>query len=166
VLQGHSILETCSLIHFVRPHFANFGKRLVKQPKLYVTDVGLAAALLGIHDEAQAQYHPLRGALFETMAVNEFLKNRCNAGLRDPPYFWRDNVGTEVDLIIERGTEAAIVEIQSGIAVAADAFGNLRKWQKYAAERGDFSAVYPGLVYGGDAHYTRDGVDVMPWSGL
>ena len=161
-----SILETCYLIHYVRPHFANFGKRLVKQPKLYMTDVGLAAALIGIQNETQAQNHPLRGPLFETLVVNEFLKNRCNMGLRDPLYFWRDNIGTEVDLIVERGNEVAAVEIKSGFSVASDAFGNLRKWQKYASERGSFSADYPGLVYGGDARFTRENVDVMPWAGL
>lgn len=161
-----SILETCYLVHFVRPHFANFGKRLTKNPKLYMTDVGLAAALIGIQNETQVQNHPLRGALFETMVVNEFLKNRCNAGLRSPLYFWRDNIGTEVDLILEQGNEIAAVEINSGISVASDAFSNLQKWQKYAQERGSFSAIYPGLVYGGDSRFTRAGVDVMPWSGL
>jgi predicted AAA+ superfamily ATPase len=161
-----SILETCYLIHFVRPHFANFGKRLTKSAKLYVTDVGLACALLGIETASQAQNHPLRGALFETMVVNEFLKNRCNAGTRAPLYFWRDNIGTEVDLILERGNELAAVEIKSGITVASDAFSNLKKWQKYAQERGNFSAIYPGLVYGGSTRYTREGVDVMPWNGL
>ena len=161
-----SILETCYLIHYVRPHFANFGKRLVKAPKLYMTDVGLACALMGIRTEEQAQTHPLRGALFETLVVNEFLKTRCNLGLREPLYFWRDNIGTEVDLIVERGNEIAAVEIKSGISVAPDAFGNLKKWQKYATERGSFSAIYPGLVYGGETRFTRDGVDVMPWDGL
>ena len=80
-----SILETCYLTHYVRPYIANFGKRLVKAPRLYMTDVGLAAALIGIQNESQVQSHPLRGALFETMMVNEFLKNRSNAGRRDPP---------------------------------------------------------------------------------
>jgi hypothetical protein len=60
----------------------------------------------------------------------------------------------------------AAVEIKSGITVASDAFGNLKKWQKYAQERGNFSAIYPGLVYGGETTYTRDGVSVMPWHGL
>lgn len=161
-----SILEACYLVHFVRPHFANFGKRLTKSPKLYMTDVGLAAALLGIHTADQVQNHPLRGALFETLVVNEFLKNRCNTGVREPLYFWRDNIGTEVDLILERGTEIAAVEIKSGLTVASDAFGNLSKWQKYATERGNFSSIYPGLVYGGDTRFTRSGVDVLPWHGL
>ena len=161
-----SILETCYLVHLVRPHFANFGKRLTKSPKLYMTDVGLAAALLGIQSASQMQHHPLRGALFETMVVNEFLKNRANTGVGSPLYFWRDNIGTEVDLILERGTELAAIEVKSGITVASDAFGNLKKWQKYAQERGNFSAIYPGLVYGGETAYAREGVSVMPWHGL
>ena len=161
-----SILETCYLVHLVRPHFANFGKRLTKSPKLYMTDVGLAAALLGIQSASQMQHHPLRGALFETMVVNEFLKNRANTGVGSPLYFWRDNIGTEVDLILERGTELAAIEIKSGITVASDAFGSLKKWQKYAQERGNFSGIYPGLVYGGETAYAREGVSVMPWHGL
>ena len=161
-----SILETCYLIHFVRPHVASFGKRLVKMPKLYLTDVGLAAALMGITEPGQVQAHPLRGALFETMVVNELLKTRANLGLREPLHFWRDNIGTEVDVIIERGTEIAALEIKSGPTVASDAFGNLNKWLKYATERGQFSAVHPALVYGGETRFTRQGVDVMPWSGL
>lgn len=90
-----------------------------------------------------------------------------------PLYFWWDNIGTELDLILERGNEIAAVEIKSGISVAADAFGNLKKWQKYVTERGNFPAIYPGLVYGGDTRYairdtrfTGAGVDVMPWAGL
>ena len=161
-----SILETCYLIHYLRPHAASFGKRLVKMPKLYMTDVGLAAALIGIQDESQVMAHPLRGALFETMVVNELHKNRCNLGLREPLYFWRDNIGTEVDVILERGTQIAAVEIKSGPTVASDAFGALNKWRKYATERGSFSAIHPALVYGGEARFTRDGVDVMPWAGL
>ena len=161
-----SVLETCYLVHFVRPHFANFGKRLTKSPKLYMTDVGLACALLGIQTAEQIENHPLRGALFETMVVNEFLKNRANTGVREPLYFWRDHIGIEVDLILERGTEVAAIEIKSGMTVASDAFGNLQKWKKYATERGNFSAIYPALVYGGDARFVREGTDVMGWRGL
>lgn len=161
-----SILETCYLIHFVRPHFANFGKRLTKAPKLYMTDVGMAAALIGIQTEEQMDSHPLRGALFETMVVNEFLKGRANAGLRETLYYWRDNIGTEVDLVIERGNALAGIEIKSGITVSSDSFKPLGKWHKYATERGTFSAIHRGLVYGGESRFTREGVDVLPWSTL
>jgi uncharacterized protein len=161
-----SILETCYLVHFVRPHLASFGKRLIKMPKVYMTDVGLAASLLGIREPSQVEAHPLRGALFETLVVNEFMKNRRNAGESEPLWFWRDNSGTEVDLILERGNEIAAVEVKSGLSVAGDALGNLHKWRKYATERGSFSAIHCGLVYGGDTHYTRDAVDMLPWSKL
>jgi predicted AAA+ superfamily ATPase len=159
-----SILEACYLIHFVRPHSANFGKRLVKMPKVYMTDVGLAASLIGIRNESQARAHPLRGALFETMVVNELLKNRMNAGLHEPLHFWRDNIGTEVDVILERAGSIAAIEIKSGLTVASDAFSNLDKWRKYAASRGGYAEVHRALVYGGASRFAREGVDVMPWS--
>jgi hypothetical protein len=161
-----SILETCYLVHFVRPHLAHFGKRLVKMPKLYMADVGLAAALIGIRNAGEAEHHPLRGALFETLVVNEFLKARWNTGDRAPLYFWRDHVGTEVDLVFERGNAVAAVEIKSGITVAGDAFGGLRTWRRYAAERGRFGALHLGLVYGGEQRFVREEVDVMPWAEL
>lgn len=161
-----SVLETCYLVHLVRPHLAHFGKRLIKAPKLYFTDVGLAASLLGIRTAEQAATHPLRGALFETMVVNDILKNRLNRGERGGLFFWRDNIGTEIDLVIEQGREVGAVEIKSGITVAGDAFTNLNRWRRYAAERGSFAAVHPGLVYGGDSRFTREGVDVMPWAML
>ena len=157
-----SILETCYLIHFVRPHLRNFGKRLIKMPKLYFHDVGLAAALLGIQTPEHAHSHPLRGALFETMVVNEFLKARRNAGSHEHLHFWRDNIGTEIDLVLERGNELAAVEIKSGISVGSDAFAGLFKWLKYAG--GEERPL--GLVYGGEEKFTRSGVSVLPWSQL
>lgn len=157
-----SILETCYLIHYVRPHLSNFGKRLIKMPKLYFHDVGLAAALLGIQSAEQIAAHPLKGALFETMVVNEFLKARRNAGRRDQLYFWRDNIGTEVDLVLERGQALAGIEIKSGSRVANDATASLRKWQKYAGS----IESHLGVVYGGEEAYEREGVAMLPWSHL
>ena len=157
-----SILETCYLIFYVRPHLSNFGKRLVKMPKLYFHDVGLAAALLGIQTADQVATHPLKGALFETMVVGEFLKARRNAGRRDQLYFWRDNIGTEVDLVLEQGQALAAVEIKAGLRVAGDATASLRKWQKYAGE----VKTFLGLVYGGTEAYEREGVSVLPWIDL
>lgn len=157
-----SILETCYLIHYLRPHFNNFGKRLIKMPKLYFTDVGLAASLLGIQSPDQLAAHPLKGALFETMVVNEFLKARRNAGLREQLYFWRDNIGTEVDIVLERGPALAGVEIKSGSQVAGDAAASLRKWRKYAGH----TETHLGIVYGGTETFARDGVSVLSWGNL
>jgi uncharacterized protein len=158
-----TILETCYLIHFLRPHHANFGKRLVKTPKVYMTDVGLVCALLGIQTAEQAHNHPLRGALFETMVVNDLLKTRWNAGEREPMHFWRDNVGTEVDVLMERGSQTAAVEIKSGIAVTADAYKNLEKLHHYAQRTGASPPQFRGLVYGGDDRFTRQETDTLPW---
>jgi uncharacterized protein len=157
-----SILETCYLIHFVRPHFNNLGKRLVKMPKLYFHDVGLAASLLGIQNTSQMATHPLRGALFETMVVNEFLKARRNAAKREQLHFWRDNIGTEVDLVLEQGHALAGVEIKSATRMAPDAAPALRKWQRYAAD----IPSHLGVVYGGDEAFVREGVSMLPWHHL
>ncbi len=157
-----SILETCYLIHFVRSHVQNFGKRLIKMPKLYFHDVGLAASLLGIQTFDQIIAHPLKGALFETMVVNEFLKARRNAGRRDQLHFWRDNIGTEVDLVLENGQALAGIEIKAGSRIAGDAFGSLRKWQRYAGA----VETHLGVVYGGEEAFEREGVSILPWGDL
>jgi uncharacterized protein len=160
--QWLAVLETCYLIHLVRPHFRNYGKRLVKMPKVYVSDVGLACALLGIQSAAQLNAHPLRGMLFETMVINEFLKARRNLGRSEALYFWRDNIGTEVDLVLERGNELAAIEIKSGSQIASDAANSLKKWQKYAMSE----TTHLGIVYGGDESYERDGISCLAWGEL
>jgi uncharacterized protein len=154
-----SILETCYLIHFERPHVANFGKRLVKSPKLYMTEVGLAAALMGIRTESEIQSYPLRGALFETLVVNELMKTRANLGLREPLYFWRDNIGTEVDVVLERGSQIAAVEIKSGPTVASDAFRQLDKWHKVRHRTRSFFCrlSWAGVRRGHAVHAPRSG---------
>jgi len=96
-----SALETSYIIHLLQPHHENLGKRLIKSPKLYFHDPGLAAFLMGIQDAEHLAIHSARAALFETLVVSEFLKQRFNAGLRSNLYFWRDNIGTEVDVLVE-----------------------------------------------------------------
>jgi uncharacterized protein len=156
-----SILETCYLIHWVRPHHENFGKRLTKSAKLYFTDVGLCAALVGIQTPEHCHVHPLRGALFETLVIGEFLKARCNNGKRETLYFWRDHLGVEIDLILEKQGALAAIEVKSSISLASDAFKNLTVWKKYASSRR--TALYSGVVYGGQAQFETDEVSVLPW---
>jgi hypothetical protein len=96
------------------PHFTNFNKRLVKAPKLYFIDTGLAAWLLGIRDKEQIAFHAQRGALFENLVITEFLKGRFNRGRQADICFWRDSKGLEVDLLLEEGLELTPVEIKSG----------------------------------------------------
>ena len=93
-----SVLEASYILFQLRPHHANFNKRLVKTPKLYFYDAGLVCWLLGIQTPQQLETHPLRGSIFETFVVADLMKSRLNAGERSGMYFWRDSNGNEVDV--------------------------------------------------------------------
>lgn len=110
----------------LRPHFSNFGKRLVKSPKIYFYDSGLAAWLLNIQDPAYLAIHPQRGGLFESLIVVELLKSRYNLGLISNFNFWRNNLGDEIDLILDRGSELIPVEIKSAATLNPDFFKGLQ----------------------------------------
>ena len=155
-----SVLEASYLIHLVRPHHANFNKRLVKMPKLYFYDVGLASWLLGIRTAEQMETHPLRGNLFETFVIAELVKSRFNHGERPNLYFWRDSNGNEVDVIAEQGTALMPIEIKSGKTVARDSFAGLDKWRALAGD----AAIDPVLIYGGNGGYCQSGIKVTGWN--
>lgn len=157
-----SVLEASYIIYLLRPHHRNFNKRLVKAPKLYFVDAGMAGWLLGIREEEQLAFHAQRGALFENLVVTEFLKARFNNGLPSNLFFWRDSKGLEVDLVLEEGTELSPVEIKSGQTVAPDFFAGLQKWSALAG-RTDRPAT---LVYGGEREMSRDNVTILPWKKL
>lgn len=157
-----SVLEASYLVTRLPPYFRNFGKRLVKTPKLYFLDVGLAAWLLGIRDAGSLNIHAMRGALFETWVVSELLKQRFNRGQPADLYFWRDNVGHEVDVLFESGTRLQAVEIKSGATFVSEWLEPIRKWAGFAGE----DALSPWLVYGGESGYEREGVQVFPWHGV
>ncbi|MED5619407.1 ATP-binding protein [Ideonella sp. BN130291] len=155
-----SVLAASYIVVQLPPYHRNFGKRLVKTPKLYFLDVGLAAWLLGIRDAQALATHAMRGALFESWAASEYIKSRCNAGLSPALHFWRDHAGHEVDLVIEaEGGRLDAVELKSGSTYAADWADALKKWQGFAGD----SAGQPMVVYGGDASYERQGVSVRGW---
>ncbi len=160
--QWLSVLEASYIVTLLKPHHRNFGKRLVKTPKLYFCDAGLAAWLLGIRDTAALETHAARGALFETHVISELMKQRLNAGQALNLYFWRDHVGHEVDVLIESGQELQALEIKSGTTFASDWTDGLKKWQKYAGDEG----IQPSLVYGGTASYQREGVQVWGWQDI
>lgn len=154
-----SVLEASDIVYLLPPYHRNFGKRLVKSPKLYLVDVGLTCWLLGIRSADVLGLHPLRGPLFETWVVSEFLKARLNAGQPPDLYFWRDNNGVEADLVFEVKGRLQPVEIKSGRTVTAD---YVRAGQKAGRFAGD-EALQPWLVYGGEDSYDRSGVHVVGW---
>ena len=155
-----SVLEASYILHLLPPHHQNFNKRLVKTPKLYFLDTGLAAWLLGIQDPDQLATHVQRGALFETWVIGELLKARYNAGEVSNLYFWRDRSGHEIDLLIDQGTRLSPVEIKAGQTLNRDYFKGLEFWRKLAGE----STGRAWLVYGGDTRQVRSDITVVPWN--
>lgn len=158
-----TVLETSHLVHLLHPYHRNFGKRLVKTPKLHFADTGLACWLLGVRSPQTLTLHPLRGALFENWVVTEFMKARLGQGQPPDLYFWRDNNGLEADLLFEvptaQGTRLQTVEIKSGQTVTPDTVRAGRRSAAFAPEE----ALGPWLVHGGSDDYVRSGVRVVPW---
>ncbi len=154
-----SVLQASYLVFLLRPHHVSFNKRLVKMPKLYFYDVGLASWLLGIRTPEQMETHPLRGNIFETLIISELIKSQRNRGELPAFYFWRDSNGNEIDLIVEQGSGLMPIEIKSGKTLARDSFAGLNKWCTLAGDK----ALKPTLVYGGSETYLHKGVKVIGW---
>jgi predicted AAA+ superfamily ATPase len=157
--QWLSVLETSYIVTLLRPHHSNFGKRLVKTPKIYFLDSGLAAWLMGIRSAETLETHAARGALFESWVVSELYKKRLNTGLPIDLYFWRDNTGNEVDLIVENEKGLQPIEIKSGSTYASDWSQGLKKWQALAKNK----SLEPAILYGGESNFEREGLKVWGW---
>lgn len=128
-----TVLEASYIAFRLAPYHTNFGKRLVKTPKLYFHDTGLAAWLLGVRSAGAMNIHPMRGALFENLCIAEYGKYLRHRGEPATPYFWRDNIGNEVDLLIERDGVLWPVEFKSGATFQGAWLQPLQTWQRHAA---------------------------------
>ncbi len=154
-----SVLEASFLIVLLRPHHKNFGKRLIKSPKLYFLDTGLLCFLLRIRTPEDLYLHASRGPVFESFVLSEIHKNFVHHGEQPPLYFWRDCGGHEIDILIDMGTHLIPVETKSARTVAKDFFNGLRYWLELNGEAEGPAA----MVYGGDRPFKRQGVTVYPW---
>lgn len=154
-----SILELSFVVYRLQPHHANYNKRLVKSPKLYFHDTGLACSLLGITEESQVHSHYLKGALFENLVINEFMKQAYNRGMRPSLYFWRDSTGNEIDLIIERGNTIEAIEIKSAKTIHNDFFKGLSNYEGFSG----IGVENCSLIYGGDEDFKRPQGRVRSW---
>ncbi len=154
-----SVLETSYILFRLTPHHRNFNKRLVKQPKLYFTDTGLACSLLGIESADQIETHYLRGGLFENAVIVNCLKSRYNVGKPSNLFFWRDHLGREIDLIEGEGDKLHATEIKSGATINDSFFKNL-EW--FAQTAGDAMGV-ARVVYGGNRPSGNKDRKAVPW---
>ena len=144
-----TILEASYIVFTLQPYHQNFNKRLMKMPKLYFYDTGLACTLLGLEKEEQIETHYLKGALFENLMVLEVLKGRINQGLPPHLYFWRDRTGHEVDLIGEWGGRIHAMEIKYGATFQESYIQNL-KYFIALCKQSPVTAISSYLVYTGN----------------
>ncbi|MDE2970350.1 MAG: DUF4143 domain-containing protein, partial [Chloroflexota bacterium] len=156
-----SVLERSYVVFLMPPFFANISKRLVKSPKIYFYDVGLAAFLIGIKSAGQVAAHPLRGPLFENAVVMEALKHRANIGLPADLYFYRDKAGLECDLLYETGHGMLALDAKAGATIASDYFRGVNRVAELVP-----AVSARAVVYGGVQRQLRDGCEVLPLSGL
>ncbi|MCF8235439.1 MAG: ATP-binding protein [Bacteroidales bacterium] len=152
-----SILETSFITFRIYPYFKNFNKRLIKSPKIYFNDTGLACALLGIDKPDQINIHYLKGELFENMILCELRKYLFNHTNRRDMYFWRDNSGKEIDCIIGESQNPKAIEIKSSYTIHQDFYKNLKWWHAVSGSQN------LSLIYGGNDSYTRSGFMTLGW---
>ncbi|MCX8010760.1 MAG: ATP-binding protein, partial [Ignavibacteria bacterium] len=141
-----SILESSFVIFRLQPLHQNFNKRLVKMPKIYFYDTGLACSFLGISNSDQVRNHFQFGSLFENLIITELMKSRFNRGLSSNIYFWRDKLGREVDCLIDDGITKTIIEIKGGMTINDDYLKGLNYYKELSGKKNIKSFV----IYGGN----------------
>ena len=157
-----SILESSYILYRLQPYHRNFNKRLIKSPKLYFYDTGVACSLLGIREQEQVNLHYMKGSLFENLILNEFIKRSYNRGENRQPYYWQDNHGKEIDCLLVNGEKVAAVEIKSGKTISTSYFENLIYWRSMTAL--PENQVY--VVYGGEQSMQTSAGTLISWKDL
>jgi predicted AAA+ superfamily ATPase len=152
------ILESSYIIYLLKPHYKNFNKTIVKRPKIYFYDTALVCSLIGILNEEQLDLNPAKGAIFENMVINEFVKNCTNQGVEINLFYWRDKTGHEIDLIIDEYPELLPIEIKSGKTINTEFFKNLIFWMRISG------LSKAQLLYGGNqSQKYSSGIEVKNW---
>jgi uncharacterized protein len=136
-----AVLEATYILIRLEPYFENFGKRLIKAPKLYFADTGLACHLLGIETVEQLMKDPLYRNLFENLAVIELMKARYNQAMDPRFYYYRDVAGKEVDILFQRGSRLFPIEIKSNKTFSSSFLDGLQYFHKQAPQKAEGGAV-------------------------
>jgi hypothetical protein len=156
-----SLLESSFIIYLLRPWYKNFNKRVIKAPKLYFMDTGLACSILKINQPETVKTHYLYGALFENLIIAETIKYSNHKGIHPKVYYWRESNGTEIDCIIEKGPEKiTAIEIKGGQTFNRDYLKNLTHFRSYSSTL-DIDSI---LVYTGEKNSKINNIRVLPWN--
>ena len=150
------------MVYLLYPYHKNFNKRLIKAPKLYFYDTGLACSSLGLQLPEQLFGHYARGNLFENFVVAELLKNFYNAGQRPRMYFWRDHTGNEVDIVFERGVDLCVIEAKVSATPSLSDFKQLQNFQEFAETKTENQYV----VFGGNENQAWGDKQFVSWQSL
>lgn len=155
-----SILQSSYVIYLLKPYHGNFNKRIIKTPKLYFYDTGVACSLLGINNTAQIATHTAKGPLFENLVVCELLKERFNAGEADNLFYWRDKTGNEVDIVIDKAGKLTAMELKAGETISTDFFKGIEYFSSLNTR-----PLQKMIIYGGKQEQQRSsGITVKPWN--
>ncbi|MCH9644991.1 MAG: ATP-binding protein [Gammaproteobacteria bacterium] len=157
-----SILEASYLTFHLQPYFENFGKRIVKAPKLYFLDVGLVSYLLGIQSTEQMKHEKLKGNIFENLMIMEILKYQYNRGQDANIYFFRDSNQNEVDIVLKIHDKLIPIEIKSTSTFHHSLLKNVRHFQALVGER----APVGFLIYTGDYEQKIDNIQVVNYKNM
>jgi predicted AAA+ superfamily ATPase len=157
-----SVLQTGFVTFLLPPYYRNFNKRVLKTPKLYFYDTGLACSLLGIRSSDQLQQHFAFGALFENFIIVELMKRRMHQNIQPDFYYWKDNTGNEIDLLVPKGNEFYALEMKSATRISTEFSRNLEYFQKLTKSGKNLSY----LIYAGNETQERSHVKVRSWKKL
>ena len=153
-----SILKASYILFELPPYFSNISKQVIKSPKLFFTDPGLACFLLNLSSAEQVERDPLRGNLYENLLVMDQVKRLLNCGKSPRLFFYRDSHGHEVDLLIPSGTQLIPIEIKSSATFHPDFIRGIKNFRKTAGEDKCLSGQ---VWYNGDTDHEFRGIRVM-----
>lgn len=155
--QWLQVLEISHIVFFLRPYYNNFGKRIIKSPKVYFNDTAVACYLLGIENSNMVHRDPLLGGLFENLVISEAVKTRYNMGLDPNLYFYRDNNGNEIDLIFKKHDKLIPIEIKAAKTYNSDFLKGIKYFQKISGSLESGYVIYSGdLELNGDNYKVRN----------
>jgi len=154
-----SLLESSFIVYQLQPYHKNFNKRLIKSPKLYFYDTGVACSLLRLTSPEMVNTHYLYGALFENLVISEIIKCQNHSGKKHSVYYWRESNGIEIDCIIEKENNHIIaLEIKGGQTFTKDYMKNLRNFQS------NDDSIQKKIIYRGDENTTISDVQLISWN--
>ncbi|MCB0747842.1 MAG: ATP-binding protein [Ignavibacteriae bacterium] len=155
-----SLLETSFIIYLLQPYYRNFSKRLIKAPKLYFYDTGVAASLLKLTNSEMISNHYSYGSLFENLVLSEIIKSQTHLGKHPSIYYWRESNGVEIDCIIEKSDSKILaLEIKGGQTFNMDYIKNLKNFPHKETNL----AVEKILIYAGDNATNSNDIKITTW---